>query len=173
MEDSKGTGELVADDLTSAVYAELRQIAGRYLQSERANQSLPPTVLVHEVYLRLRQQRKPFQNRNHLCGVAAGLMRLVLLDHARRRKAAQRAVEDALLVEDAQEVSGRKIVDFFLLDDALTRLAGVDPKLVRLVELRFFGGLTIEETADEMAISAMAVKRDWQFAKAWLYRQLS
>ena len=172
MEGRKATGEL-GDDLTSAVYAELRRIAERYLQTERPNHSLQPTALVHEVYLRLRDQRQQFQNRGHLCGVAAGLMRLVLVDHARRRNAAQRAVENALLVEDAQEVSGRQAVDFFLLDDALTRLADVDPKLMRLVELRFFGGLTIEETAEEMGISPMAVKREWRFAKAWLYRRLS
>jgi RNA polymerase sigma factor (TIGR02999 family) len=173
MPDGNGTAGFAADELTSAVYTELRRIAARYLQSERPNHSLQPTALVHEVYLRLRDQRQHFQNRSHLCGVAAGLMRLVLVDYARRRNAAQRAVENSLLLENAEEVSGRDNVDFFVLDDALKRLAAVDPKLVRVVELRFFGGLTLEETAEEMGISSMAVKREWQFAKAWLYRQLS
>lgn len=173
MPDRGETAGMTADDLTSAVYTELRRIAARYLKSERPNHSLQPTALVHEVYLRLRQQRKHFQNRSHLCGVAAGLMRLVLVDYARRRHAAARAVEHSLLLENAQEVSGRDRVDFFVLDDALKHLAAVDPKLVRVVELRFFGGLTLEETAEELSISPVAVKREWQFAKAWLYRRLS
>jgi RNA polymerase sigma-70 factor (ECF subfamily) len=173
MPDGAATAGFTADALTSAVYSELRKIAARYLQFERPNHSLQPTALVHEVYIRLREQRKPFHNRAHLCGVAAGLMRLVLVDYARKRNAAQRAVETSLLLENAEGISPRGSIDFFVLDDTLKRLAALDPKLVRIVELRFFGGLTLEETADVMGTSLVAVKREWQFAKAWLYRQLS
>jgi len=166
---SGGTG-LAPDALTSAVYGELRRIAGRYLRLERRNHSLQPTALVNEVYLRLREQRQTLASRSHVCGVAAGLMRLVLADHARKRNLAQRA---ALLLEGAQEVNGRDYIDFFLLDDALKRLAALDPKLARLVELRFFAGLSMEETAEAMGASLAAVKREWSFARAWLYRRLA
>ena len=168
-----GPAGFAADELTSAVYGELRRIAARHLQSERPDHSLQPTALVHGVYLRLREQRQRFQSRAHLCGVAAGLMRLVLVDYARRRNAAKHAVENSLMLENAAELSPRANIDFFVLDDALKRLATVDPHLVRVVELRFFGGLTVGETADVIGTSAVSVKREWQFAKAWLYRQLS
>ncbi|HEV3200740.1 MAG TPA: ECF-type sigma factor [Bryobacteraceae bacterium] len=172
MKNGGGEAGAAGDPLTSAVYDELRHIAARYLRFERPDHSLQPTALVHEVYLRLREQRKPLESRAHVCGVAAGLMRLVLVDHARRRKLARRATESYLMLEEAQDINGRDRVDFFLLNDALDRLAAVDPKLVQVVELRFFAGLSVEETAELMGASAAAVKREWKFAKAWLYRQL-
>jgi len=139
--DSGAAAGFAADELTSAVYSELRRIAARHLQSERPDHSLQPTALVHEVYLRLREQRQRFQSRAHLCGVAAGLMRLVLVDYARRRNAAKQAVENSLLLENAAQLSPRGSIDFFVLEDALKRLATVDPKLVRVVELRSSGAL--------------------------------
>jgi RNA polymerase sigma-70 factor, ECF subfamily len=160
-----------ADVWTSAIYDELRRIAARQLSRERPGHSLQPTALVHEVYLRLRSQRQEFRDRAHVCGVAAGLMRLVLMDHARRREAAGRAIETHLELGFA-DVGGGRNVDLLVLDEALTRLAVVDPALVRVVELRFFGGLSVEEAAEVMKKSPATVKRAWKFAKAWLYREL-
>jgi len=162
-----------ADELLQLLYDELRRLASHKMAGQPPGQTLQPTALVHEVYLRLREQRQRFQSRAHLCGVAAGLMRLVLVDYARRRNAAKQAVENSLLLENAAQLSPRGSIDFFVLEDALKRLATVDPKLVRVVELRFFGGLTVDETAAVIGTSTVSVKREWQFAKAWLYRQLT
>jgi RNA polymerase sigma-70 factor, ECF subfamily len=164
--------EVAGDDLTVAVYDELRRIAARYLQFERPNHSLQPTALVHEVYFRLREQGRPFLNKAHVCGVAAGLMRLALVDYARSRSAAQHAQATYLFLEDPKGNGKPDAVDLLALDEALNRLAAEDPKLVRVVELRYFAGLTVEETAGLMGITATSVKREWKFAKSWLYRQL-
>jgi RNA polymerase sigma-70 factor, ECF subfamily len=152
----------------------IRRVAkdrARQLRLERPGHSLQPTALVHEVYLRLRSQRQEFQDKAHVCGVAAGLMRLVLMDHARRREAAGRAIETHLELEIAQ-AGGARTVDIVVLDDALTRLAAVDPALVKVVELRFFAGLSVEEAAEVLNVSPATVKRSWKLAKAWLYREL-
>jgi len=153
------------------VYDELRRIAARQLRLEQPGHSLQPTALVNEVYLRLRTQRQEFQDKAHVCGVAAGLMRLVLLDHAKRRQAAGRATETWLELEFAH-AGGSRRVDLLVLDEALSRLGAVDPSLVRVVELRFFAGLTVDGAAEVMGISPATVKRAWKFARAWLYREL-
>jgi RNA polymerase sigma factor (TIGR02999 family) len=160
--------------LLPLVYDELRRLAQRYLQRERPDHTLQATALVHEAYLRLVDQRQAqWQNRAHFFGLAAQMMRRILVDHARRQHAAKRGgAEPKLSLDEAVWVSAAPAPDLTALDDALTRLAGLDPQHSRLVELRFFGGLTIEETAEVLGVSPATVKRDWSMAKAWLYREL-
>jgi RNA polymerase sigma factor (TIGR02999 family) len=162
------------DELMPLVYNELRAVARRYLARERPGHTLQSTALVNEAYLKLIGQRDvQWQNRAHFFGVAAQLMRRLLVDHARRRKRAKRGSGGTriTLVEGLASVEPVDL-DAIALDDALKSLEQLDPKKGRLVELRFFGGLTIEETAEVMGTSAGTVKREWQFAKVWLYRQM-
>ncbi len=162
------------DELMPLVYNELRAVARRYLARERPGHTLQSTALVNEAYLKLVGQRDvQWQNRAHFFGVAAQLMRRLLVDHARRRKRVKRGSGGTriTLVEGLASVEPIDL-DAIALDDALKSLEQVDPKKGRLVELRFFGGLTIEETAEVMGTSAGTVKREWQFAKAWLYRHM-
>ena len=163
------------DRLMPLVYDELRAIAHRQLRGERAYHTLSTTALVHEAYLRLvDQQRADWQDRVHFFAVAARVMRRVLVDYARRRVAKKREgvgkaipLDEALLVAESQ-------ADMLLdLDEALTRLAAQDPRLARVVELRFFAGLTEAETAEALALSERTVRYDWIKAKGWLYRDLS
>ena len=162
------------DDLLPLVYAELRRVAARQLRREREGHSLQPTVLVHEVYLRLVEQRNvDWQSRAHFFGVAAQVMRRILVDHARRRLADKRGGGmSPVSIEQAMETPGVSEVPILDLDDALGRLSKLDPSLARIVELRAFGGLTIEEAAHVLNISPSTVKRDWRTAKAWLTREL-
>ena len=156
------------------VYNELRAVARRYLARERPGHTLQSTALVNEAYLKLVGQRDvQWQNRAHFFGVAAQLMRRLLVDHARRRKRAKRGSGGTriTLVEGLASVEPVDI-DAIALDDALQSLEQLDPQKGRLVELRFFGGLTVEETAEVMGTSAGTVKREWQFAKVWLYRRM-
>ena len=147
------------DRLLATIYAELRQLAVAYLRRERRDHTLQATVLVHEAFLKLVDQREVhWQNRAHFFGIAAQTMRRILIDHARAHGASKRG-------------SGAT-VELLALDDALTRLEKVDPQQVRVVELRFFGGLTIKETAEVIGISTATVERDWILAKAWLYADL-
>ena len=156
------------------VYDELRRLAKRYLQRERPNHTLQATALVHEAYLRLVDQRlAQWQNRAHFFGVAAQVMRRILVDHARNQQADKRGGGAAKLsLDDAVGLVEAREVDLVALDDALTTLATLDERQSRIVELRFFGGLTVEEVAEVVGISPATVKRDWSMARAWLYRAL-
>ena len=171
---SKGDRDAL-EDLLPVVYAELRRIAGRYLRHERPGHTLQPTALVHEAYVKLVDQRHAqWQNRDQFFGVAAQLMRRILVDHARAHAAAKRGggVSPVTLM-DAAGASPAHGVDVLALDEALTRLTGLYPEQGRLVELRFFGGLTIEETGEAMGLSPATVKRQWTVARAWLLHSLN
>jgi len=162
------------EDLIPVVYEELRRIAARYFRHERPDQTLQATALVHEAYFKLiDQDHARWQNRAQFFGVAAQLMRRILVDHARMRVAAKRGggMTPMTLVDVAGTSSPRGI-DVIALDDALARLASLYPEQGRLVELRYFGGLTIDETGEAMGISPATVKRQWTVARAWLLRDL-
>jgi len=163
------------DSLVPAVYRELRRMAARYLRHERSHHTLQPTALVNEAFLKLVGQRDVrWQNRAHFFGVAAQLIRRVLVDYARERAAAKRGGGvERLPLEDALAIGASNQIDIIAVDDALNRLATVDPDQVRLVELRFFGGLTIEETAEVLGWSSGSVKREWTVARAWLQHEIS
>jgi RNA polymerase sigma factor (TIGR02999 family) len=160
--------------LVPIVYDELRRLAASYLRRERPGQTLQATALVHDVYLRLLQDSQlSWQNRAHFFGIAARSMRQILIERARARHAAKRGGDRVRVTFDpGLIVAAPDSIDFEALDDALTRLAAQDPELARVVEVRFFGGLTIEETAEAMGISPATVKRRWTLAKAWLARDL-
>ncbi|HEY7636381.1 MAG TPA: sigma-70 family RNA polymerase sigma factor [Gemmatimonadales bacterium] len=161
------------DQLFPLVYAELRQLAARLLRGERKDHTLQPTALVHEAYLRLVDQRVgTWENRAHFLGVAAQAMRRILLDHARRRRAVKRDGGRVTLDEELAEVTGPS-VDLLEVDAALERLAQLDARQSRVVELRFFGGLNVEETAAVLGVAPVTVKRDWAVARAWLHRALA
>ena len=163
------------DRLLPIVYGEMRRLAASYLRSERSSHTLQPTALAHEAYLRLVGLRDfPWQNRAHFMGMAARAMRSILVDHARRRKAQKRGGGVAAVPLDTSAVlAAGPPVAFDDLDRALLDLARLSERQAQVVELRFFGGLTIEETAEVLEISPVTVKRDWTFARAWLYRELS
>ena len=163
------------DALIPLVYAELRRVARARLRSERHAQSLQTTALVHEVYLRLVDiDRLTFESRAHFFAVAARLMRQILVDHARRRRAEKRGGGAGMLtLEDVSPAASPNIVDVIALDVALDELARVEERLSRVVELKFFAGLTIDETAIALEVSPATVERDWAVAKAWLYERLS
>ncbi len=170
-----GKGDQQAfDKLMPVVYEELRRLAKQHLRRERPDHTLQATALVHEAYLRLVDQRAvTWQNRAHFFGVAAQLMRRILVDYARRRQAAKRggaALKVSLneLVLAAEERSEEVVA----LDEALERLAAMDPRQGRVVELRIFSGLTVEETAEVLGISPATVKREWTMARAWLSREI-
>ena len=167
--------EAAAERLIPLVYDELRARAAAALRPERPDHTLTPTALVHEAYLRLVDQRLPhFENRKHFYGVAARVMRQVLVDHARSRKAAKRNDgRQALPLDENFPVTDERAADLMALDDALAALAGVDPEKARLVELRYFTGLTIEDTAEMLGVSPATVKREWALARAWLHREIS
>jgi RNA polymerase sigma-70 factor, ECF subfamily len=160
--------------LLPLIYAELRRVAARQLRSERVSHTLQPTALVHEVYLRLVDQRQvDWQNRAHFVGVAAQIMRRILVDHARRRSAGKRGEGvRCVSVDDAPEIAAADEIPILALDHALGRLERVDPELAKIVALRAFGGLTIEEAAHVLKVSPSTAKRDWRTAKAWLAREL-
>ena len=159
--------------LIEAVYGELRRLARGYLRRERPDHSLPPTALVHEVYLKLVDQgRVRWQNRVQFFAIAAHQMRRILVDHARARYAAKRRADARVPFQDIDAASDPLDLDVLELDTALERLAAKYPRQSQLVELRFFGGLTVEETAAVMEVAPITVKRDWALAKAWLYREV-
>ena len=169
-----GGDERALDQLMPMVYDELRRLAGGYLRREWFNHSLECTALVHEAYLRLVDQtRADWKNRAQFFGVAAQMMRRILVDHARAQKAVKRGSnEPRLSLSQADLIPKQKDVDLLALDDALKTLAALDPQQGRIVELRFFGGLTIEETAEVLRISHATVERDWTVARAWLRREI-
>jgi RNA polymerase sigma-70 factor (ECF subfamily) len=162
------------DSLLPLVYKELRRLAAGYLRREKPGQTLQPTALVHEAYMRLMKDRPDrWQNRAHFCAIAAHSMRQILIERARARGAAKRGgARHRVTLDDAFAAGENRSIDLLALDEALERLAALDPEQARLVELRFFGGLTVEETAEAMDISPATVKRHWTIAKAWLTREL-
>ena len=163
------------EQLFQIVYNELHRQAARYVRNEHLGLSLQTTDLIHEAYLRLIDQHHvEWQNRLHFFAIAAKVMRHILVDHARSRQAAKRGGSNIRLpLEDAMVILPGPNLDFVALDEALNRLAEIDPQQSRVVELRFFSGLTVEETAEVMSVSERTVKRDWNVAKAWLRRELS
>lgn len=162
------------DELLPLVYAELRRVAGGNLRRERSDHSLQATALVHEAYLRLVDQRKTnWQNRAQFFGVASQIMRRILVDHARTRRRAKRGGGiHKLTLSEAGLAAKESSVDLIALDDALTRLASVDEQKSRIVELRFFGGLNIGETAEVLGVSHATIERGWSMARAWLRREM-
>lgn len=162
------------DALLPLVYDEMRRLAASYLRAERDGHTLQPTALAHEAYLRLIDQRSvTWQNRAHFMGIAAQAMRRILADHARRHRALKRGGDAARVsLTDAEIPADPREVEIQELDTALEDLAKLEPRQARVVELRFFGGLSIEETAEVLAVSPATVKRDWTVACAWLHREL-
>ena len=171
---SKGD-EAALDALIPAVYQELRRMANYYLRGENAGHSLQPTALVHEAYLRLIDQTKvDWQNRAHFFGVAAQMMRRILVDHAKAKHRAKRGgTATKVSLDETVNLSDERAAELVALDDALKVLDELDERKSRIVELRYFGGLTVDETAQVLGVSDKTVMRDWSLAKAWLYQQLS
>jgi RNA polymerase sigma-70 factor, ECF subfamily len=160
--------------LTPIVYRELHRLARRYMQRERPGHSLQTTALVNEAYVRLVDyKRMQWQNRAHFFAVSAQLMRRILVDHARRHNLKRGGGVQHVLLDEAAIVGGDRGADFVALDDALDRLTRFDLRKVQVVEMRFFGGLSVEETAEVLKTSPVTVMRDWSTARAWLYRELS
>jgi RNA polymerase sigma factor (TIGR02999 family) len=165
-----------AEALLKLVYSELRQQAHRYLRNERVGHTLQTTALVHEVYLKLIDQKNvSWKNRSHFFGIAATIMRRILIDYAKTRHRVRRGgTNEDLPLEEAFTVSvSDSDFDLLALDEALNRLAEKDSHLVRVVELRFFSGLDVPETAEVLGVSESTVKRDWAMARTWLHRELS
>jgi RNA polymerase sigma-70 factor (ECF subfamily) len=170
-----GGRDAAFETLLPKVYAELRRMARAHLARERSGHTLQPTALVHEVYLRLARERKlEWENRAHFFGACARLMRRILVDHARRRQARKRSATPWTLSSfDDSSDSGAEAVDLIALDRALVSLETLAPRQCRVVEMRFFAGLSIEETADSLGVASRTVKLDWTKARAWLYRELT
>ncbi len=162
------------NELTPLVYEELRRVARRYLRRERSYHTLQSTALVHEAYLRLVQQRHAhWKSRAHFFAIAARLMRRILVDYARRRQAAKREAGGIKLsLEEAVALPNSQSVDLLELNEALNDLAELDPQQSRIVELRFFGGLSFEEVSEVIGVSVTTVKRHWSTAKAWLFHEI-
>ena len=169
---TKGNEDAVAQ-LIPLVYDEMRRLAGRYMRRERTNHTLQATALVHEAYLRLVQQRSDWRSRAHFFGVAAQVMRRILIDHARGHLRIKHGGQrEAIPLDEGMVFSESKSEELLAVDEALDRLAKLDPRQSKIVEMRFFGGLTVEETAEALGISPITVKRDWNLARAWLYGEL-
>jgi RNA polymerase sigma-70 factor, ECF subfamily len=161
------------DRLTPIVYQDLRRLARRHLLAERAGHTLQTTALVNEAYMRLVDYRRmQWQDRAHLLAVSAQLMRRILVEHARRRNQKRGGAMRHISLEQAPEVGSTRSKDVIALDEALNELARMDARKARVVELRYFGGLSVAETAEALSISVPTVMRDWSTAKAWLYREL-
>jgi RNA polymerase sigma-70 factor (ECF subfamily) len=163
------------DRLVPMVHDELRRMAAGYLRRERPDHTLQPTALVNEAYLRLVDQRDlDWKDKAHFLGVAAHLMRLILVDHARARRAEKRGGDAVRVpIEDAVVAAMERDVDLLALDESLERLEVLDPQLARVVELRYFGGLTTRETAEVLSVSTATVEREWSTARSWLKRELT
>jgi len=159
--------------LTPVVYEELRRLAHRYMKGERSGHSLQTTALVNEAYMRLVDfDRMQWQDRAHFFAVSAQVMRRILVDQARRQNIKRGAGVPHVSLEDVALVGGDRTADLVALDDALNAHARLDPRKVQIIEMRFFGGLSIEETAEVLKVSPATVRRDWSIAKLWLYREL-
>jgi RNA polymerase sigma-70 factor, ECF subfamily len=170
-----GGNRAVVDELLPLVYRELKRMAGGQLKGERPGHTLQATALVHEAYMKLVDQREvTWQNRAHFFGVAAQVMRRVLLDYAKSKHRLKRGGDvHRTSLDEALVVAEDRASDLVMIDEALTELEQLDARQGKVVELRFFGGLSVEETAEAMGISTATVKREWAMAKAWLYRRLS
>jgi RNA polymerase sigma factor (TIGR02999 family) len=171
----KGGDQAALEQLMPLVYSELRRLAANYLRREREGHTLQPTALVNEAYLKLVDQRNPkWQNRAHFYGIAAQVMRRILVDHARMRDAEKRggANQQRLSITSAEGVSTKPNFDVLALHEALEELTAMDPQQGKIVELKFFGGLSIEEVAEVLGIGHATVERDWKMARAWLRRKL-
>jgi RNA polymerase sigma factor (TIGR02999 family) len=159
--------------LTAIVYEELRRLAHYYMQQERPGHTLQTTALVNEAYIRLVDyKRMQWQDRAHFFAVAAQVMRRILVDHARSHNVKRGASVPHLVLDDVAVVSGDRTGDLVALDDAMNALARLDARKVQIIEMRFFGGLSVEETAEVLKLSPATVRRDWSIAKLWLYREL-
>ena len=172
--DLKVGNDKAAADLVVLLYSELRRLASSYLRRERSDHTLQTTALVHEAYLRLTDQREVhWKNKEQFMGVAAQLMRRILVDYSRGHDAKKRGGEfEKVFLDEVEIVSRGKAADVIAVDEALTRLAKFDPQQAQLVELRFFGGLDLDEAAAVLGVSRTTVKRNWNLAKAWLAREL-
>jgi RNA polymerase sigma factor (TIGR02999 family) len=160
--------------LTPVVYGELHRLARRYMKGERSGHSLQTTALVNEAYMRLVDyERMQWQNRAHFFAVSAQLMRRILVEHARRHNLKRGGGVQHVSLDHAALVDSDQDADLVALDDAMNGLARIDPRKVQVVEMRFFGGLSVEETAEVLKVSPVTVKRDWRAARAWLYRELT
>jgi RNA polymerase sigma-70 factor (ECF subfamily) len=169
-----GGEQSALDKLTPIVYQELHRLARRYMKGERPGHSLQTTALVNEAYLRLVDyKRMQWQNRAHFFAVSAQVMRRILVEHARRRNLKRGGAVPHVSLDEAAQVGGGRPADLVALDDAMNSLARLDPRKVQVVEMRFFGGLSVEETAEVLKVSSVTVMRDWSTAKAWLYRELT
>lgn len=169
----EGGDHEAANQLVPLLYDELRRMAGAYLRHERPDHTLQPTALVNEAYLKLVDQNVQWQNRSHFFGVASQLMRRILVDYARGHQAAKRGGgAGKLSLDEAMIASPQNAAAVLALDETLSRLAELDPQLVRVVEMRVFGGLSIEETATALGVSPATVKRNWSMAKAWLTQEM-
>lgn len=172
----RGGDREALESLMPLVYDELRRLAHHYLQRERSDHTLQSTALVHEAYLRLAGQNAPqWQNRAHFFGIAARVMRQILVEYARAHGAAKRGGAGAckITLDETLELAQQTDIDVVALDGALDRLSELDPQQSRIVELRFFTGLTIEDTSEVMGLSPSTVKRDWTSARAWLHREIA
>jgi RNA polymerase sigma-70 factor (ECF subfamily) len=169
-----GDGDRAAlDRLTPIVYEELRRLASHYIRGERPGHSLQATALVNEAYMRLVDYKgMQWQNRAHFFAVSAQLMRRILVEHARRHNLKRGGGVQHVSLDETAIVGGDRAADLVALDDALDALAQFDPRKVQVVEMRFFGGLSVKETAEVLKVSPVTVMRDWSTAKAWLYREL-
>ena len=174
LKDWSGGNRTSADALLTIVYDELRKIAAQYLSKERSGHTLQPTALVHEAYMKLVDISDiKWQDRAHFFAVSANVMRHILVDHARAKRAAKRGGSaQRIELDDAISLSNERDLDLLDVDEALKELAKFDEQQCRIVEMRFFGGLTIEETAHVVGVSPATVKREWSMAKAWLRRRL-
>ncbi len=170
-----GNGDQAAlDELIPLVYAELRRLAGRYMRRESQDHTLQTSALINEAYLRLIDQKSvQWQNRAHFFGVAAQLMRRILVDHARSRSRAKRGGGAQMVSLVEQAVMSEEVAEVIALDEALNNLAEMDPRKSQIVELKFFGGLTTEEVAEVLKVTTRTVEREWRKAKAWLHRAIS
>ena len=171
----RGGNRQAQSDLIPLVYDELRRLAEARMRKERPDHTLQPTALVHEAYLRLvGGPAVDWQDRAHFFAIASRLMRRILVDHARAHHAGKRGgPEQKLALDENLVLTGEKSEDLLALDEALVKLGEQDPRLVQVVEMRFFGGLSAEEIADVLGISPRTVKRDWSLARAWLYEEIS
>lgn len=171
---SSGKSEAI-DELMPLVYEELKRMAKKYMNSQPSGHTLQTTALIHEAYLKLADQReKRWQNRAHFFAVAAQAMRHILVDHARSQQTQKRGGETQIIsLEDAAIISNERADEIVALDESLNNLFALDERKGRVVELRYFGGLSVEETAEVLKISEETVMRDWRFAKTWLLRELS
>jgi len=161
------------DRLTPIVYDELHRLARRYMRRERPGRSLQTSALVNEAYLRLVDYRRmDWKDRAHFFAVSSQVMRRILVDHARRNNLKRGRGVERISLEEAALLEANRVTDLQMLDDAMNALARVDPRKVQVIEMRFFGGLSVEETAEVLKVSPITVKRDWNLAKSWLYREM-